>query len=251
MDGRKFDAWTRALGSSRSRRGVLKATGAALVGVAGLARNATAARTVTVCHPTGNHEQPYETVDVTRAELNFRLRHGDTMRIDCCADRDCDGSADGCMIGVCDTGYCVQLPADAGTPCEAGLDCTSDFVCDGAGSCSGSGTDCPETGPQCSAPVSCTTTEDCPSGESCIRGACFITLAQYYCPDNPCVNVCTFFPYPESGNSDIKYCGDPQPANFQSCEVSDECPPGTYCALSGSSYNGPFEQFCVSPCPTP
>ena len=251
VDGRKFDVWTRALSSGRSRRNVLKAAGAALIGVTGVSRGAGATRTLEVCHATGNPEQPYETMEVTRAELNLRLRQGDTLRIDCCADLDCAGSANGCMTGACDTGYCVQLPTAAGTPCEDGLDCTSDSVCDGTGSCSGSVTDCPETAPQCSDPVTCTTTADCPSGETCIRGACFITVSQYYCPYNPCVNVCTFFPYPESGNSDIKYCGDPQPSDFQPCEVSDECPPGTYCALSGSSYNGPFEQLCVSPCPTP
>jgi len=78
-----------------------------------------------------------------------------------------------------------------------------------------------------------------------------MTLAQYYCPDNPCVNVCTFFPYPESQNVDIKYCGDPRPSGFQSCEVSEECPPGMYCALSVTSYDAPAEQYCVSPCPTP
>src|SRR3954447_3632467 len=153
MDGPKFDDLTRAFGQGVSRRRLLRA---AAGGVAGLVAGAVArtdrgalARELTICHATGDPNAPYQAMAIPQEEMNLHARHGDFVRVECCADSECPNQYGDCGHGTCQTGYCVQLPVAAGTPCGGEQSCVTSGVCDGAFACAGGG-----------APVICAETED-------------------------------------------------------------------------------------------
>ena len=70
---------------------------------------------------------------------------GDTCQSGLCTGtpRPCEGTADGCQVGVCDeaTGACALAPALEGTPCDDNNLCTTGDVCVG-GACGAAAVDC-------------------------------------------------------------------------------------------------------------
>jgi hypothetical protein len=78
MDGRRFDALTRAISSPQSRRGMLQGTlGASLAVLFG--RDAVAAKPakVTLCHKPGAEDQA--TIEVPEPAVRAHLAHGDSL----------------------------------------------------------------------------------------------------------------------------------------------------------------------------
>jgi hypothetical protein len=174
VDGPKFDDLTRALGQGRSRRTLLRGLAG---GVAGLVAGAVArtnagvaARELSICHATGDSNAPYQTLTIPQEEMNQHARHGDFLRVECCADGDCPNQYGACGRGTCQTGYCVQLPIAAGTACDPGQSGVTGGVCDGAYTCTAS-----------DAPVVC------PEGRvALVNGSCAVP-----CPGGEGCNVCS------------------------------------------------------------
>lgn len=169
VEGSKFDDLARALGGKSTRRRVL--AGIAGVVAGGLFTRQASARTLTICHATGNPAQPYESMTIDQALFNLHARHGDYLRVECCADGDC-ATLDGmCSSGTCQNGYCVQLPKPAGTPCGSDNACFEQGACDGAMGCSGADT------PIACEPIDQCHTASCDSTLGCVQsvntgGAC-------------------------------------------------------------------------------
>lgn len=139
MDPTKFDALTKALATSTSRRQALKTIAATTIGsILGLGGIGTA---FAKCKDTG---------------------HNCSKDEHCCSKVCCNGKC--CAPGlVCNNGQCV-------TPCEGlGLPCTSDSQC-----CSGfcSSTICGGAGVCCGVLTPCTSDSDCCCGGLCISGTC-------------------------------------------------------------------------------
>lgn len=187
MDGSRFDALARTLGKSVTRRSAMKGLAAGLSGglLARFGGDVAEARDFQVCH----NGQP---VTVSQQQLNLRLRQGDTLRVDCCADSDCTSSMGQCGQGVCQSGYCVTLPKPVGTPCDSGLSCTNGDACDGAGSCgAGAPITCAETENPCTTSVCSEAVQGCveiplDNGVSCGAGdAC----ADQVCASGSCIRV--------------------------------------------------------------
>lgn len=161
MDGTKFDALTKGLATGRTRRSVLRGLiggGAAVVAVRAGTTLAGPADMVTICHFTGDPDNPYIIIEVSEKALPSHTEHGDFVyRGECCLDSECDdGNAcntdtcnagvcsnvlsvdcsslnDSCNVGVCDgsTGLCYPSPSNEGGACNA-----DDSVCTDGDSCS-------------------------------------------------------------------------------------------------------------------
>ena len=179
MDGSRFDELTRRLGRGVTRRNALKGIVATASGavLARIGAEQAAARDVQVCHEG-------ETISVPQEELNLRIRQGDQIRIDCCADIDCASNMGQCGQGVCQQGYCVTLPKPAGTPCDDGSFCTSGDRCDGAGSCAaGAPVVCEESENPCTTSVCSESAQgcqdvpvddgtECGTNDACVSNTC-------------------------------------------------------------------------------
>jgi hypothetical protein len=198
MEGNQFDALARRMASGASRRRMLKGIAggvAALFGGGAVTRQASA-RTLTICHSTGNPAAPFQSLTIDQAEFNLHARHGDYLRVECCADADCPSQYGSCGAGVCQSGYCAQLPVAAGTSCDEGLFCNGDSVCDGAFSCvPGSEVICPDTENPCTANVCDESARGCievvaNEGQSCGGDRC----EPDFCRSGACVTepvICT------------------------------------------------------------
>ena len=225
VDGSRFDDLTRALGKQSTRRRTL----AGIVGVVagGLFVRTAGARTLTICHATGDAESPYESLEVSQAEFNLHARHGDFLRVECCVDSDCGSSEDPCS-GVCQNGYCAPLPKPAGTSCE--LDETQAGVCDEQGVCTPSEI--------CVAAPTCSSDSDCSGGDICINGGCFAPCTSPCSRD--CADcICNF----RTNTAGGRYCLDGG-TYIGRCQTDADCPTGTLCSsfFSGSDY------LCTQPC---
>ena len=184
MDGDRFDALTRALGSGRSRRSVVKALGVAALRAVGLGRlgdtaAATRLRSVgNACRVNGD------------CVTNLCVREGRTRSIcHCHSAADCPAATHQCYTAACLTcGHCGTA-VTTGAPCNDGDLCTTSDVCQASGSCHGqpvvcvasdqchvAGTCDPASG-QCSNPVktdgaACNDGNACTQTDACQSGAC-------------------------------------------------------------------------------
>ena len=116
MESSTFDDLTRALGQERSRRRLLRGLAGLLAGGALAEQGAEAAdRSLLICHATGDPNAPYQAITIQQSEMNLHARHGDFLRVDCCADSDC--VSQGHL--TCESGYCTgTLTCGApGAPC--------------------------------------------------------------------------------------------------------------------------------------
>ena len=136
MDGRQFDALTRAFAGESSRRHFLRRgvalTGAfgalASIGSASAARRGTTSDT-SVCNPDG--AGGYYRTSVPTIMLNLYLNNGAIIS-DCCGDFDCAPSNEVCSSSYCDfnAGAC-SVAYNNGAPCER-PGCADGFCSDGA-----------------------------------------------------------------------------------------------------------------------
>ena len=236
MDGSRFDDLARALGHGISRRKLLRGLAGGVAGaLAGgaLTRKDASARSLTICHATGNPNAPYESLTIQQAEFSLHARHGDYLRVECCADGDCPNQYGECGHGVCQNGYCAQLPAEAGTPCDDGLACSANAVCDGAFTCLGTSVVCAETENPCTTSVCSESGGGCQEVPIADQTSCGTgdACTDYVCASGNCLAVpstaCT-------GNCAV--CGsacvdlDADPNNCQSC--GHICDGGSDCTIA-------------------
>jgi hypothetical protein len=142
MDGNRFDELTRALGSGRSRRGILKGLGASALAAAGVGRLAAPAaarrkRSVGNSCASNNDCASGLCVQESRTRKICRCQSG----TDCCvSDAECDDGND-CTADACVNNQCAHTPL-TGTPCDDGNLCTAEDACQ-AGQCVGVAVECP------------------------------------------------------------------------------------------------------------
>ena len=123
MDGSKFDHLARSFGQATSRRKLLRGLAGGLAGaLAGgtlTRRDGDAAgRELVICHATGDPNAPWQPMTIQQAEFNLHARHGDYLRVECCADDDCPNQAGVCNGGECQNGYCVTTSSNEGDECS-------------------------------------------------------------------------------------------------------------------------------------
>ena len=230
MDGSRFDDLTRALGRKSTRRRTL--AGIAGVVSGGLFARQANARTLTICHATGDSESPYESLEVSQEEFNLHARHGDYLRVECCADSDCSSLDGVCVSSACQSGYCVQLPAPSGTACEDG-------TCDGAFTCHS----------QLSTPgMLCGSDDDCRGGRVCVNHGCFHPCStDLDCPAG-CQDHARCTPLCEN-RAGPRYCafipqGSPVSYTTEGCATGTLCNAYTGVGSSTDAYQG----YCSVPC---
>ena len=151
MDGNRFDSLTRALGSGRSRRGMLKGLGAAALGAVGLSRigaagaagggNSDCAHFCAAAFPPG----------AARGQCVSDAAHGTGACAQCGGDinRFCDGACvdlasnpancgecgktcddhNTCTADACVDGQCVHTALVHGDPCGPGDTCCDGDIC--------------------------------------------------------------------------------------------------------------------------
>jgi Stigma-specific protein, Stig1 len=270
MDGDRFDSLTRALGSGRSRRSVVKGLGkgigAAALGAVGLSRlgkaeaagggNSACAHFCTAAFPPGP----------ARGQCVSDAAHGTGACVACGADitHFCNGVCVNPATDVNNCGACGNVcsaPANATATCASGtcgFTCASGFtLCNGAcvneqtdtNNCGSCGNVCP-TGASCANDVCA-----CPSSQTACGGACVDTTSD----SNNCGacgtacgggDVCTAgqcfqsfpncpgcFAYTKEGQNLCEPSCNP-PCGVP-CTSSDQCLSGDFCALlpfCGSGY---------------
>ena len=285
MDDSRFDELTRKFGQGWTRRRALKTIAG---GVAGLfagsaAFNVASARTLTICHASGDEATPYESMTIEQTEFNLHARHGDFMRVECCADGECASLAGMCSSGACENGYCVQLPQPAGTAC-GGDACLEQGSCDGAMTCvdadipvvcepidechlvdgcdpvtgcvqiANEGASCTpdethdgvcDAAGICQPILICTAAPTCSENSDCLDGDT--------CVNGGCFSACANGAYCNADCSDCRcqfkaqgsghYCLDAG-AYIGLCQSDGDCPEGSLC----SSYYAGGEYLCTQPC---
>jgi Cys-rich repeat protein len=180
MDDRRFDALTRWMGTSQTRRGALRAvTGSALGGALGLRalREAAALKTADSACSNGSQCDSGVCIKYGKCKKDGRL----TGKCRCgCTATDCP-SGKTCRNGAC---FRDCLTPTTCTPnnievCNRKKDCLC-FATDLGTSCmSGGDNNCD---------VGCTTSLDCPTGQVCMD---FTTCAPLTgCQEKFCVNPC-------------------------------------------------------------
>jgi len=135
MDGRDFDALTRALATRKSRRGALR-SGLALAAALGLRLTDEAAaagrrRPGQVCRSDG---------ECASGLCGPPDRTG-RRRCACSGPADCPRPSGRCKIATCNAGVC-GVADNAGGSCDTGVPCTANGVCDAGGKCIGTPVTC-------------------------------------------------------------------------------------------------------------
>ncbi len=242
MDDERFDALTRALTSSTSRRRLLRGLAGGLL--ASLAAMVGAVETLASHTGCRHHGQPCRRKNQC---CSHRCTGAGTCmcpaaKTPCGTTACCDPATQKCCQGVCvPLGGCCTA-AD----CDDGNACTVDS-CDSA---TGAITHTPDnslcgTGGACDATTGCTCAagyEPCPTG--CCPLVCKATTPPYYevCGGRAtCVCVTTT----EGGQS----CADDTSScvNFPSCTSSATCSSGSFCATNTNCSGG----RCIPRCPPP
>ena len=146
---------------------------------------------------------------------------------DCCSatcqftENPCDdGDANGCTLGFCSAGTCLQANASDETPCTSdGNDCTADF-CDGSGTCAHTGIPQLE-GRRCDDQNACT------ERDRCGAGTCAGAPVAAGSPCNADADVCT----------------------VDSCDAAGACVPGgcSPCCDAGNGCTAAVDATCTRP----
>lgn len=131
MDGDRFDALARAVGGGRSRRGLLKALGAAALGAAGLNREAEAASCTKAGQACGS-TKPACCKGTTCANGYCLAVCTPNCDGKTCGPNGCGGSCGACSSGqsCCGDGTCADLTTTSncgacGHACKAGQGCVN------------------------------------------------------------------------------------------------------------------------------
>lgn len=282
MDGSRFDDLTRALGKQSTRRRTL--AGIAGVVVGGLFVRTAGARTLTICHATGDSATPFESMEVSQAEFNLHARHGDYLRVECCADSDCASLDGACSSGTCQNGYCVHLPKPGGTICADGDACIEAKYCDDVMNCSGGGApvSCPppidachvsscdpasgcvqtaNIGASCTPdethdgvcdaagicqPIpTCMAAQTCTTANDCRSGEACINGGCFAACSQGCFADCSACQCARTSSFDQSYCLDAG-AYIGSCRQNSDCPTGSLCSGYVAGGSGGF--LCTQPC---
>jgi len=218
MDGDRFDSLTRALGSGRSRRGMLKTLGAAALGAAGVSRLGAAVA------KNGSFDNSacvnFCNAAFRKGSARSACQHAGAHGTGPCAA--CEAS----IVNYC-SGTCTNVSTDA-TNCGAcGHVCPSDAcnaaICD-AGVC---GTTPAKHGGQCApAPDLCTNVSTCDASGDCVAGGAVT------CDDaNACIHATCD---PTSGG-----CVNTE---IDCSALSTECSLGTCDVATGTCVAAPFNE---------
>ncbi len=264
MDGDQFDALTRAFGSGRSRRGVLKAlAGASLGAVAvGFDETSAAARKRAqgiVCS---------KNADCQSGACLPKDHTGRRYCAECGSPATCPPVSDACHVATCLGGSCGTMPTNLNGVCAPAVDaCHTASTCDAGGHCvAGGAITCPG-GDQCNA-ATCDSSTGCHvtplTGGTCttsggVAGTCdaegICQTASIVCPPNlvcgvtqaPCgqdtTGVCSSVRSVEATSC---ICGND--ACGPACSTDADCQsyaPGAICQASGTGCCG---QICIAPC---
>jgi hypothetical protein len=223
MDPNRFDGFTRAFGSGRSRRAVLKSLAGAAVGsalaAAGLGNAAAATRKRSIGNSCNVNSD---------CVTNLCVQEARTRKICHCASAaDCPAATDVCHSAAClPSGYC-GFSVNVSASCDDGLNCTTGDVCQADGSCAG-------------APVVCQPLDECHVAGTCdpSTGACSNPAA----PDSTACSggVCcggTCVP----GNC-CPICSSPTPVcnvdTCVQCSIPSDCPaPSDPCTVATCTAN--------------
>jgi len=244
MDGNRFDALTRALGSGRSRRSVVKALGAAALGAVGLSRLGDAAA-ATRLRSVGNSCRVNGDCASGRCVQEARTR----FICHCQSVADCPAATHQCHAAAClPNGYC-GIGVTTGAPCTDGNLCTTGDACQADGSCQGApvvctasdqchvaGTCDPATG-RCSNPPApdgsgCNDGNACSNNDQCLSGACIAGGVIVCLPSDACHlgGTCD----PASGQ-----CSNPPAPDGTTC-------PGGSCQSGICQTGGPGDGACTT-----
>lgn len=209
MDGNRFDALTRRMASTASRRTVLAGAAAGLLGAFGFRRTTWGQVTQVQCgnklcrsnpgvcaagcvccqYGNGNNRcQPPGTCGSGTATCPSDRPFVEPVLgcVSCLSAANCPVPTAPCQVATCSAGVCGQAQAANTTPCDDGDPCTDGGVCvDGA--CVGTPMDCPT----CQACVggACQPVDRDPAcGTQCCGGSC--CPASHTCIGNACQPVC-------------------------------------------------------------
>jgi hypothetical protein len=284
MDGDRFDSLTRALGSGRSRRSLLRGLGAAALGAAGLARAGRADAANLGNSPCAHFCQTVFPPGPNRGACVSQAAHGTGPCAACganpgnycggaCTDTQTDiancggcGNAcpsDACHSATCVAGVCGLAPANAGAVCADAPDhCTNASTCDAAGNCvAGGPVNCDDqnacTDDSCDPAVGCVNTPiTCDDNDACTDDTCD--------PSSGCVYTETVCPAGDQCNT--AFCDSTTgcgltPLTGQACDsgggpgsgicesgdcLTNTCTVGSACDTGFSVCNGNENCFCGS-----
>ena len=200
MDGDRFDALTRALGSGRSRRSMLRGLGAAALGAAGLSRAGRADAADLGNSPCAHFCVAVFPPGPARGACVSAAAHGTGPCVACGANpaNYCGGActnvqtdvnncgvcgnvcpSDACNAATCIAGVCGTTPTNAGGICAAAPDhCTNPSTCDATGACvAGGPINCDDqnacTTDTCDPTTGCVyTVVNCDDGNECTTDSC-------------------------------------------------------------------------------
>jgi len=191
MDDRRFDALTRTLGTGFSRRQMLSAIGAAVVGALGSTGLATAAscrKADTVCRKAGDCCSGHCSEKDSKGRSYCVCPPGTEICKRDCVDpaiayasdaKNCGScgnvcSNSKCGVGVCNAGVCGIGPDSrrVGRSCDDGNLCTTADVCQADGSCVGTPVTCSVTEPKCQFAVCNPSTGQCDITNFTLGTAC-------------------------------------------------------------------------------
>jgi len=239
VDESRFDDLSRRMALATNRRSVLRGLvggGAAIVASRAGTTLAAPADKVTICHFTGDPDNPYTIIEVSGNALPDHTEHGDFVYLgQCCLDSECVDT-DACTINeACSEGACTSDELD----CAELVDDCNEGLCDPATGCYSSPTNeeepCEDGTGACqegARAVACTAGQD----------FCTQTIEGLSCGNSP---SCYCASNPVSGT----FCGQLTSldcANYQPCGIDGSCPEGQLCAIGEPACcDG---GMCLAPC---